>query len=320
MNEPIVEATGVRRTYGARVALADLDFRLESGRILGLLGPNGSGKTTLLKLLAGLLKPTAGKVRVLGSDPYADRASVMRNARFAFAPPALYEYLTARETLEGLTALGWPRSQRPGSDVIDQALAQVGLTDRADDRIRSYSLGMRQRLTLAQALVPIPRLLVLDEPTDGLDPIGSRELRQLLAGLRDSGVAVILASHNLAEIEELADELLMLHEGSAVYHGGPKALLESTRRLRLRIDGDAQAVNKAIEAFSRRDLHAEQNGRGELILPSGSLSLDQAIEFLKAEGIVLGEFHESPIGLEEALLSRIPSSVRDRTVKNRDMR
>jgi len=148
-SRPMIEVFQVGRRFGRRIALDGVDLSVQRGEIVALVGPNGSGKTTLLKLLAGFLRPTAGSVHVTGLEPYRNRPQVMTDVRFAFAPPALYANLTARETLRALTGIGARATERPTATEIHQALTTVGLADRADDRIRVYSFGMRQRLALA---------------------------------------------------------------------------------------------------------------------------------------------------------------------------
>ena len=223
-HEPLITTTGLSKRYGRRIALSDFALRLDAGRITVLVGPNGSGKTTLLRAIAGLIKPTTGKVTVLGRDPWRERTAVMGAVRFAFAPPPLYSDLSARETMRALSDLH-PRST-VDTRAIDTALDWVGLRDRADDRVRVYSFGMRQRLALALALVPLPRVLVLDEPTDGLDPLAVIELRTVLERLRtEHGVAILLSSHQLSEAQALADELIVLSDGHTLYRGTVADLL-----------------------------------------------------------------------------------------------
>ena len=223
MGEPVVRARGLARRFGARLALAPLELEVGAGEVLGLVGPNGSGKTTLLRMLSGFLKPSEGELRVLGCEPWSERARLMERARFAFAPPPLYERMSAREHLRCLGALG---GEPPSAADIQRALDTVGLGERADERVRAFSFGMRQRLALAQALVPRPELLVLDEPTDGLDPLAVLELREVLARLaREEGVTVLLSSHLLVEVEELVDRMLVLFEGRSLFLGTPHELL-----------------------------------------------------------------------------------------------
>jgi len=281
------------------VALADANLTVAAGEVIGLAGPNGSGKTTLLKMLAGMLQPSSGSVRVFGLDPRVDRSRVMRSARFAFAPPPLYDSLSAREHIEKLTALG-------GMDIpkaeIDHALETVGLGDRAHDRVRGYSFGMRQRLVLALALLPRPRLLVLDEPTDGLDPLAVLELRDVLRRLRaEHGVSVLLSSHLLVELDELVDRLLVLDEGRELFQGTPDELCGDAEALCIRIDDP----ERAAEVLRGRGHNVSAVNRGEVRLQAGTLALVEAQELLAAAGLEVREYHIERPTLEAALLAQL---------------
>lgn len=301
---PLVEVRAVHRRFGAREALAAASFDVTPGTIFGIAGANGSGKTTLLKVLAGFIAPSGGEARVFGLDPRRHRADVMREARFAFAPPALYETLTAREHVALLAGLG-ARSNGTGRSraaAVEAALEEVGLADRADDRVREFSFGMRQRLVLAQALVPTPRLLVLDEPTDGLDPLAVLELRGVLRRLRDErGVTTLLSSHLLVELDELVDHLLVLDEGHTIFCGAPAELLDGEARLVLATDDAARATALLAE----RGLAAHAAGDGAIAMSAGSLSLSEAAEVLRAGGLELREYHLERPTLERTLLARM---------------
>lgn len=305
MNEKLINVSGVVRRFGDRVAVDHVDLTLEPGSIVALVGPNGSGKTTLLKMLAGLLRPTEGSVRVLGLDPFRRRPEVMAHVRFAFAPPALYANLTARETLAYLASLGQPRSSRPSPGQIDASLHAVGLSDRANDRVRVFSFGMRQRLALALAMLPMPRLLVLDEPTEGLDPLAILELRRILADLRRvHGVAILLSSHLLIEVERLVDSLLVLHEGRSVFYGPPQELVAGGSRLRLIVEGNGN-TSVALKTFQDAGYDAEMDADGGITLPTGAIRLDEADRLIRSTGLALTQFHEYRPSLEEALLERL---------------
>ena len=298
-----IQLAGVVRKFATRVALDGIEFELEPGRIAGLVGPNGSGKTTLLKLLAGFLKPDAGTLRVFGRDPFRERADVMRRVRFAFAPPALFEELNAREHLVYLAKIGGGFA--PSRAEVDEALQTVGLADRASEPVRAFSFGMRQRLGLAQALLPRPDLLILDEPTDGLDPLAVLELREVLRKLRDEhGIAVLLSSHLLIEVEQLVDEMLVLQEGRAVFRGTPGELRRGGERLVL----EAEDRELAGEALSARDLRAELRSDGRFELEVGALSLDEAAALLASSGTQLVGFQIEQPSLESALLSKLRES------------
>ena len=306
MNHVVLEVESAVRCFGKRIALGGVDLNLASGEILALVGPNGSGKTTLLKLLAGLLKPTSGRVRVFGMDPFACRAKVMVAARFAFAPPAWYPQLTARETLTFLTGIGAGGVERIDRAQISDALDTVGLLDRADDRVRVFSFGMRQRLALAQAILPTPKLLVLDEPTDGLDPLAILELRAVLRRLRDEhDVAILLSTHLMTEVEHLVDAMAVLHEGSLIFHGPPNELLRNGRCLRLALDGTAEAIARTIALMREEGSELTHGDNGYVTLPVGSMTLDHAGKLADRCGAVLKEFHEQRPTLEAALLDRL---------------
>ena len=303
MQETLVQTRGIERRFGYRVALQGVDLNLQAGQITALAGPNGSGKTTLLKILAGLLRPTSGSVRLFGLDPYPRRVDVMRQARFAFAPPPLYESLTGFEHMRYLSAAGLAWHQRPSQRQIDSALDTVGLLKRAGDKVRTYSFGMRQRLVLAQCLVPLPRLLVLDEPTDGLDPLAILELRNVLRELRNRhGIAIMLSSHLLVELEQLADQLLVLHEGRPLYQGPPSRLLADHGKLVLQVDADNDAAAAALQRSGCET--TIENGKLILVDKDG-ISLDQAAELLRREKITLLAFHEQRPTLETVLLARL---------------
>jgi len=317
MGAPPLRLADVTRTFGARTALAGASLEVRPGELVGLVGPNGSGKTTLLKIVAGFLRPDGGEARVFGLDPYRDQARVMERARFAFAPPALFAGLTGREHLVHLARIAARGSPRVAASEIDRALETVGLAERAADRVSAYSFGMRQRLALAQALIPRPDLLVLDEPTDGLDPLAILELREVLVRLREEhGTAILLSSHLLVEIESLVDRLLVLSEGHTLFRGAPAELLEDGVRLRLCVSD----LERARAVFSERGLAVTSGApgggppgggpigggpAGELLLPRGALRLSEAAAWLAAEGVALESFHEERPTLEDALLERL---------------
>ena len=293
-----IEARGLVRNHGARRALDGVEFALQPGEIAGLVGPNGSGKTTFMKLIAGFLRPTGGALTVFGLAPFEQRATVMRRTRFGFAPPALFEALTAREHITHLGALG---GERPSQAEVDQVLDTVGLRQRADERVRAFSTGMKQRLALAQALVPRPDLLVLDEPNDGLDPLAVLELRNILARLRDEhGTSILLSSHLLIEVDELVDHMLVLDEGRTVFRGTPQELCRTSERLELGTD-DPEA---ACEAFERHGLRAWIEDDHVELSPD-AVSLEEAHTILSAARLALESFHVERHDLETALLRRL---------------
>ena len=215
-----VKARGITKRFGAVVALDGVDLDVQPGRIHGLVGPNGAGKTTLLGLLLGLAVADGGRLEILGRP--VGRALAAPNGVAGFVDgPGLYPSLTARQNLAALAAL----RGRPGRPAgIDDVLDRVGLTEVADDRTNGFSLGMRQRLGLAAALLAEPRLLVLDEPANGLDPAGKRQVHSVLTRLAADGVSIVLSSHRMDDVEALCSEVSILAAGRVVF-SGPRAKL-----------------------------------------------------------------------------------------------
>lgn len=301
----MISAEGLGRRFGERRALDGIDFELGAGEIAALVGPNGSGKTTFLSCAAGFLRPSSGELRVGGFEPWRDRRRVMERARFAFAPPALFEGLTAREHLRYLGNISRKGSPRLRAGEIDEALELVGLSERADERVGAFSFGMRQRLALAQALTPRPELLVLDEPTDGLDPLAVLELRKILVRMREEfGLAVLLSSHLLIEVDLLVDHLLVLNEGRCLFKGRPHQLSEGHSFTRLRTS-DPERAASVLGAAGWSTLPI---GNGELQLAGAGHDLEQVRAKLNAAGVRLDGYWEQALSFEQALLERLKAA------------
>jgi ABC-2 type transport system ATP-binding protein len=217
---PAIRAEGLTKRFGARVAVDNATFEVPAGTVCGFVGPNGSGKSTTLRMLLGLVRPTSGDAQVLGRSirqPWTYLPSVGA----LIEGPAFYAGLTGRENLEVAATLG-----RIDKERIPGLLDLVGLSDRADDPFKTYSLGMKQRLGIAGAMLRDPALLVLDEPTNGLDPAGIREMRELVRGIADLGPTVFLSSHLLGEIQSVCEWLVVVERGRLVYQGPTQGLLE----------------------------------------------------------------------------------------------
>ncbi|HEY3947086.1 MAG TPA: ABC transporter ATP-binding protein [Solirubrobacteraceae bacterium] len=202
--------------------MAGVDLTIESGDVYGYLGPNGAGKTTSLRMMLGLIRPTAGTVRVFGRDPWESVRALDGVAGFVEAP-TFYPYLNGRRNLELLAAFDGGGS----GEQVERALETVELADRARDKVKGYSHGMRQRLGIAAALLRQPKLLLLDEPTTGLDPGGMRDMRVLVRRLAEEGITIVLSSHLLAEVEEVCNRVGIVQSGKLVYEGEIAALKRS---------------------------------------------------------------------------------------------
>jgi ABC-2 type transport system ATP-binding protein len=215
MDAPPVEARGLVKRYGDIVAVDNVDLTVQPGDVYGYLGPNGAGKTTSLRMLLGLIRPTEGAAQLFGRDPLLAGARALEGVAGFVEEPRFYPYLTGRKNLELLAAF----DGREATSRIESALDTVELTGRARDKVGGYSHGMRQRLGIAAALLRDPRLLLLDEPTTGLDPPGMRDMRTLIGQLSDRGVTVLLSSHQLAEVEEMCNRVAIIRSGQIVYEG-----------------------------------------------------------------------------------------------------
>jgi ABC-2 type transport system ATP-binding protein len=226
MNDPDfpVRARGLVKRYGRITAVDHVDLTVKRGDVYGYLGPNGAGKTTSLRMLLGLIRPDEGSAELFGRDPLLDGARALDGVAGFVEAPRFYPYMSGRRNLELVAALdGGGAAAR-----IAEALDTVDLADRARDRVGGYSHGMRQRLGIAGALLRDPQLLLLDEPTTGLDPAGMRDMRLLVRRLADQGITVLLSSHLMGEVEELCDRVAIVSSGRVVYEGALDELIAST--------------------------------------------------------------------------------------------
>jgi len=249
MAELVIETQGLTKRYGDLVAVDRLNLRVKKGEVFGLLGPNGSGKTTTILMLLGLTEPTAGSARVLGFDPVRQPLSV--KARVGYLPEQLgfYDDLTARENMIYIAKLNGLRRDEAYKRV-EQALEQVGLSDVADRPVATFSRGMRQRLGVAEVLLKQPQLIIMDEPTQGLDPEAAHEFLNIIHDLKRRGITVLLSSHLLYQVQRVCDRVGLFHRGRMVLEGTVKELaqrvLGSAYRIRLRVEGSTPALEKAL--------------------------------------------------------------------------
>jgi ABC-2 type transport system ATP-binding protein len=276
-----VEAVAVRdlrKAYGEQTALGGVTMSVERGRVHALLGPNGAGKTTLLRVLLGLVRPDAGTVDVRGTT-----------GGFVETPGA-YPYLTGRQNLRLLASM----DDHPAD--VDAVLERVDLTARADTKVGTWSLGMRQRLGLAAGLLRRPDVLVLDEPANGLDPGGARALRGLVRGLADEGLTVLLCSHDLPEVDEVADDVTVLLAGRVAWEG-------SIADLRARPGGRFLSTSDDERALALAGtLRVETRPGGGLLVVATTAELDAFVLALAREGVAVRELVSEGVPLEQAFL------------------
>ncbi|MBN8247233.1 MAG: ABC transporter ATP-binding protein [Verrucomicrobia bacterium] len=249
----------VTKRFGRRLAVDALDLHVPRGAVFGLLGHNGAGKSTTIGMLLGQVWPTSGRLEICGHDVLSQRRQALARVGAIFEAPAFHEYLSGWRNLEILAGYSAPT---PAAR-IREVMAWVGLSGREHSRVQTYSHGMRARLALAQALLPGPELLILDEPTNGLDPEGIHEMRGIIRRLHSEfGLTILLSSHLLSEVQQLCDRIAVLHQGRTVFDG---TLAEATRarnRLRLRTDD----LPRAVDALRQARLIANATPEGDLDL------------------------------------------------------
>jgi ABC-2 type transport system ATP-binding protein len=286
-----IEARGLTKLYGERLAVSAVDVTVEPGDVYGYLGPNGAGKTTSLRMMLGLIRPTAGTALLFGRDPQLAGARALDGVAGFVEAPRFYPYLTARKNLELLAAFDGDDAGSRISAVLDA----VDLADRAGDRVGGYSHGMKQRLGIAAALLRDPRLLILDEPTTGLDPAGMRDMRDLVRRLAADGLTVLLSSHLMAEVEERCNRVAIIRTGEILYEGSLDQLLRGhgqSRRIRVtdparaltiaqtmgidlrRSDGDGLELEAGDEAVVGLTVALGEAGIGIRELTTGRASLE----------------------------------------------
>ena len=274
-NDPVIKTDGLTKRYGRIVAVDGVSLEVSRGHVFGLLGPNGSGKTTTMGMLLGLVKPTSGSFDLLGAGtPHRD---ALHRTGAIVETPSFYPYLSGRQNLayfQGILGRGTPEE-------LDGLLERVGLADRGNDRFSTYSLGMKQRLGLAYALLGDPELLFLDEPTNGMDPSGMAEVRDLIASLGTDGRTVLLSSHLLYEVEQVCESLAILSKGKLIAQGDVADLLRTKEQVRLRTNNDA----KAREVLSALDWVEEVTTEDESLVVTAEIqrSADLTASLSRAE-------------------------------------
>ena len=301
VERPALEAIGVSKRYGGRDALWNVDLVVRPGELHGLLGPNGAGKTTLMRVLLGLVRRDAGTVRLLGHCLAPGEGRVPGGVAGFVDTPAFYPYLSARRNLALLARLDGGDSQSSRAARVGAVLDRVGLSQQADARVGGYSAGMRQRLGVAAALLRSPRVLLLDEPTSSLDPAGARDVRALACRLADDGAAVVLSSHDMAEVEELCSTLTFIHEGRVIFSGSIDGVrtLAPARLHALHTSNDVAAL---CLASRRPRIRATRVPGGGLEVSAGVEALDEYVIALGCAGIAVRMLESRTRSLEALFL------------------
>ncbi len=297
MTENIIQTQHLTRRFGQVVAVSELELAVPKGCVYGFLGPNGAGKTTTIRMLLGLIRPNKGTVRLFGENLNGNRIEVLRQVGSLVEAPSLYPNLTGRENLKLLALL----LDLPDEE-INRVLDIVQMEAAANRLVRGYSTGMRQRLGLAGALLGRPALLILDEPTNGLDPAGIQEMRHLLRGLPEAfGVTIFLSTHLLNEVEQIATQIGIINNGKLIFQGSPE-------KLQTKLSGNAilevDNPNRARQILTGMGWQVSQNGDHSLsIVSNDEKTLAKANAQLVAQGIEVYHLSQEKRSLEEIFLS-----------------
>src|ERR1041385_6250087 len=291
----MISLTKVTKNFGTRRAVDELTLTVPAGEIFGLLGHNGAGKSTAIGMMLGQVWPTSGEVKVCGHDVTAQRDRALQKVGAIFETPAFYDYLSGWRNLEILSHYTAPTSAQQIREVVDW----VGLTGREKSKVKTYSHGMRARLALAQALLPNPELLILDEPGSGLDPEGIAEMRHTIARLhRELGLTILLSSHLLNEVEQLCTRIAVLNQGHKVFEGSLEQTKRRNQRVRLRVSEFERAMRQLREA----GLISNHDDGTHITLADG-VETDGIVRLLVEQGIAVYEIVREAETLESFYLS-----------------
>jgi ABC-2 type transport system ATP-binding protein len=308
---PVIELADLRKEYrrGQTVAIAGLDLEVPEGGVFGFLGPNGSGKTTTIRCILGLVRATGGRATMLGADVPGDLARVKGDVGSIVETPALFPSFSARRNLELLGAL-----EGIGPATVAAMLERVGLGGREDDRVRTYSLGMRQRLGLAAALLKDPALLILDEPANGLDPAGIKEFRELIRSIGAEGRTVFVSSHLLGEVQQMCDRVAIIARGRLVAQGSVAEVLSLGHRAKLLARVPEPGTATAVLAAAGIVASAYDPVTDLLYIDLPPDAGARVTEVLARDGIYLSELRAEEVDLETVFLElteRVPGATPD---------
>lgn len=294
-----IASAGLTKRFGRQVVVDNVDLEVASGSVYGFLGPNGSGKTTTIRMLLGLIFPTAGTHTMLGQDFVSSAASVLPRIGSLVEGPAFHPYLSGRANLVRLDAADRTVQARTSKARIEEALHRVGLTNAAGKRYRNYSLGMRQRLGIAAALLKPRDLLILDEPTNGLDPQGTREVRNLIAQLGRDGVTVFVSSHLLSEVEQVCSHVGVMTAGKLIWQGA-LADLAAQQRMRVRVvTSDVELTADTLTTLGLDEVTVGVDGVSAVL---GDAREQDVVAALVAAGVGVRGFVADRPNLEEVFV------------------
>jgi ABC-2 type transport system ATP-binding protein len=296
--DTVIETKALTKKFGNRAAVNAVDLHVPAGVAFGFLGPNGAGKTTMIRTLLGLTQPTSGEISLLGLPQPAKRREALARVGAIVEEPRFHPHLTGRENLKIVAAA----RDRAAEARIPESLERVGLAHRADDRVKTYSLGMRQRLGIARCLIADPALLILDEPMNGLDPAGILEMRHLIRAFVDEGRTVFPSSHLLDEVEKTCDQIAIVDQGRVVVQGGVAEIADTGDPTVLLGVDDVEAARRVLSA-EPRVTKIEAEGKELRITLGGDVSPAELNRALVTAGVAVSRLEPARATLEEKFLA-----------------
>lgn len=290
-----IEVKGLTKRYDTLTAVSNLNLAIPQGAIFGFLGPNGSGKTTTIRMMLGLIKATSGQAHILGYDSVTERAKILPQVGAIVETPTFYPYLSGRDNLKELALVSGVKFSR-----IAEVLEIVELTDRAKDKVKTYSLGMKQRLGIAGALLNNPHIIFLDEPTNGLDPQGTVDMRNLILRLGQSGHTVFLSSHLLYEVEHLCTEVAIINKGKLLVQGSVQQLLQNKGKVVMEVSPTTTAVTVLTKGLGET---VTSIGSNQLQTEMSPARVPEAVQALVDAGVKIYSIAPQKATLEDYFLS-----------------
>ncbi|HKV57254.1 MAG TPA: ABC transporter ATP-binding protein [Ktedonobacteraceae bacterium] len=310
--EPVISTSRLTKAFDTRVAVSDLHLEVLRGDVFGFLGPNGSGKTTTIRMLLGLIQPTVGSISLFGLDNSTHLWEVLPRIGAMVETPVFYPYLSGLDNLRMVAAASGMRLGKANQARIDEVLDLVDLSTRGRDAYRKYSMGMKQRLAIGAALLTDPELILLDEPTNGLDPAGVHEIRQLILRLSSIGKTIFLSSHILYEIQQVCNRVAILQQGKLLKQGNVQELLREGKRLVVRLGtpeetGQAQVI---LQQAAQRDMNwiagvssgTDKNNLPALFVDAPAARSQEIIALLARRDLFIAEMYQSEASLEDFYL------------------
>lgn len=302
----VLEVKGVKKKLGKREIIKGLDLSVNEGEIFGFLGPNGAGKTTTIRMLVGLISPNEGEIVVCGKSVLSEKEQALKNVGAVVENPELYKYLSGRENLMQIA-----RIRKVSKEEVEELIDLVGLKDRIDDKVRKYSLGMKQRLGLAAALIGNPKLLILDEPTNGLDPSGIIDFRDVVKkAARERGMAVFISSHILSEVQNLCDRVAFINNGviksvEDIHDNSMETELDS---LTLIVSSDKEQAIKVLKDIGFVNSSIVIDEEVHIIMETGKTT--ELLKVLLKNNVLVEEIYKNRKGLEQRYMELVEGGIR----------